>query len=483
MKHCHLWLLFRPLNTDSTQLVEGRSSSDFDKLSPNGIPPVIKAGLIITSALMLTVNPAFADAESPNYTLEQSLDYALSNNPELSIMQSRIEQANAQLGESLASFYPQIKASLSYQHSDNPAQAFAMIIAQRRLNFGGGDFNHPGGVDNYRPQVTATYSLFRGGQDYYRKQAAELGVETSELEKSATRNQLLNNVTAAFYGELAAMEAHDISLRSIEAVQSELNQSKIRFDSGVLLKSDVLSLEVQLAEAKDAEIQAANAIEIAHSMLKTLLGISASEPFAINTSQSALSPEAPAGFDALLEQANSRHPELKAAEKRAAIAEEQLNVAKAAHLPRADAFVSYGSDSKDLAFSSNRDNVSAGVMVEVDVFSGFATQEKIKKAEHELNAAHEMVRQTRLQMENHVKSAHLRLMEALNRQQVAKVAVNAAEEALRLVNEQRNAGVVTVTRYIEAEVARDKAKTRDISARYDALRAEAELKQATGFWN
>jgi outer membrane protein TolC len=74
-------------------------------------------------------------------------------------------------------------------------------------------------------------------------------------------------------------------------------------------------------------------------------------------------------------------------------------------------------------------------------------------------------------------------MEALNRQQVAKVAVNAAEEALRLVNEQRNAGVVTVTRYIEAEVARDKAKTRDISARYDALRAEAELKQATGFWN
>lgn len=37
--------------------------------------------------------------------------------------------SDAQLGESLASFYPQIKASLSYQHSDNPAQAFVMIIA------------------------------------------------------------------------------------------------------------------------------------------------------------------------------------------------------------------------------------------------------------------------------------------------------------------------------------------------------------------
>ena len=60
--------------------------------------------------------------------------------------------------------------------------------------------------------------------------------------------------------------------------------------------------------------------------------------------------------------------------------------------------------------------------------------------------------------------------------------MQASEEALRLVKEQRQAGVVTVTRYIEAEVARDKAHTRHISSRYDALRAEAELKQASGFW-
>ena len=426
---------------------------------------------------------AVADTSIGSFTLQQAIDYALENNPEIGIMQARIEQADAQLGESLANFYPQIKASLSYQHSDNPAQAFAMIIAQRRLDFNGTDFNHPGGVDNYRPQVTASYSLFRGGQDYYLSQAAELGVETSELEKTATRHHLINNVTAAFYAYLAAQDAHALSLRSVEAVQSELEQSKVRFDAGVVLKSDVLSLDVQLAEAKDAQIQAANAIEIAKTMLKTLLGLSAEQDFDVSESLNQPLPDAPVEFEALLNQARSQHPELKAAEKRAAIAEQQLNAAQAAHLPRADAYVSYGSDSKDLAFSSNRDNVSAGVMVEVDIFSGFATQEKIKKAEHELTAAREAARQMHLRVENQVKTARLRLEEALNRERVAAVAVIAAEEALRLVNEQRKAGVVTVTRYIEAEVARDKAKTRDISARYDALRAEAELKQATGFWN
>jgi outer membrane protein TolC len=265
-------------------------------------------------------------------------------------------------------------------------------------------------------------------------------------------------------------------------VQSELDQSRIRFDAGTVLKSDVLSLEVQLAEAKDAEIQAANAIELAQSMLKTLLGLPANETFVINSTQQAALPASPAVFDELLNQALSSHPELQAAQKRVAMAERQLDVAQAAHLPRADAFVSYGSDSKDLAFSSNRDNVTAGVMVEVDVFSGFATQEKIKKAEHELTAAKEAVRQTRLRIEHQLKSAQVKLQDALSRAEVSAVGVKAAEEALRLVNEQRQAGVVTVTRYIEAEVARDKAHTRQITARFDALRAEAELKQATGYW-
>ena len=428
---------------------------------------------------------AGADGNGGAFSLQQAIDFALENNPEIGIQQARIEQADAQLGEALAAFYPQIKASLSYQHSDNPSQAFAMIIAQRRVEFAKGDayFSHPGGVDNYRPEVTARYALFRGGQDYYRKQAAELGIESSELEKTATRHHLINNVTAAYYGYLAAQDAHELSLRSMEAIESELNQSRIRYEAGTLLKSDVLSLEVQRAEAQDGQIQAANAIELAQAMLKTLLGMPAEQNLTLTTTAEQVLPSPPAEFPALLDQALSQHPGLKAAETRVGIAEQQLKMAQAAHLPRADAFVSYGSDSKDLAFSSNRDNVSTGVMVEVDVFSGFATQEKIKKAEHELTAAQEAARQARLHVEHQVKAAQLKLLEALNREQVTTVSVQAAEEALRLVNEQRQAGVVTVTRYIEAEVARDKAKTRDISARYDALRADAELKLATGFWN
>lgn len=439
--------------------------------------------LYLALSVLLTVSSlAFAKQDSNSYTLEKAIETAVSNNPDMSIMEARIAQANAQLGEALAGFYPQIKTSLSYQYSNNPAQAFSMLISQRNLNFAGTDFNHPGGVEDFRPQITASYSLFRGGQDYYQKQAAELGVKTSQMEKTAAHNRLLNNVTAAFYGELAAIATHKLSLSSVDAVKAELEQSKSRFDAGTVLKSDVLSLEVQLSDAKEAEIQSANTIEMAQNMLKTLLGLSAADSFVIDETSEKNLPAKADNFNELLNQALANNPDLQAAQMRIAQTEKQLIAAKGAYLPRASAFVNYGADSRNMNFNGNNDNVTAGVMVEMDIFSGFSTSEKIKKAEQELIVVKETARQTRLQIENQLKSAQLKLQEALNRIQVSSVAVESAEEALRQVKEQRDSGVVTVTRYIEAEVARDKAHTRQINARFDAFRAEAELKQATGFW-
>ncbi len=415
------------------------------------------------------------------FTLQQAVDYAHKHNPNLQIMQERIGQAQAQLGEALSAFYPQVNVRLGYEHTDNPARAFAMIISQRRLDFANTNFNHPGGVDNYRPEVSAQYSLFRGGQDYYASKAAESAVVAATLDEAAIKNQLTEWVTSAFYAYLAALENHKVSLRSIEAVASELKQSKIRYDAGTELKSDVLSLEVQLAAAQDNEIHAANASELILTSLKTLLGLNSEQTFTIDTKAGHNLPKHPDSFNQLLADALAKRPELKAAEKRLEMADKQLRAAQGAYLPTANAYVNYGSDSKNLDFSTNRDNVSAGVMVQMNLFSGFRDSERINKAKHQLSIAKRQLTQTRLNIEKEVKSARLKLKEALNRLTVTTASVASAEEALRMVKAQRDAGTVTVTRYIEAEVARDQAHARKIAAYYDALRAKAQLNQAVGY--
>ncbi|NOR68775.1 MAG: TolC family protein [Methylomarinum sp.] len=441
---------------------------------------IYKKQLLIAATLFLN-SAALSATENHTYNLQQAIDHALTHNPNLQIMQDRIAQAETQLSIALSRFYPNIKTRLSYEHSTNPSRAFGMIIAQRRLNFSPSvDFNNPGGTDNYRPEVTASYSLFRGGQDYFQSKSAELGIEAATLEKKATHNQLIQAVSSTFYAYLAAIEADKISNRSIEAVENELKQSRIRYEAGSVLRSDVLSLEVQLAEAQDTKIQTLNAIELAKTGLQSLLGISTHELFKIDQSNDWLLPQANSSFDDLLNLAMAQRPEILTANKRIEIAQQQLNAARGAYLPKADAYVSYGSDSKNLDFNTNRDNVTAGVTVEMDIFSGFAHKAKVKKAEQQLAISKKSAKQTQLQIENAVKTAHLKLLEALARFKVTSASVKAAEEAFRLVNEQRKAGTATITRYIEAKVARDQSHARNIAARFDALRAETDLNQAIG---
>ena len=439
---------------------------------------------LLISALLLFSSANLTATENNTYNLQQAIDHALLNNPNLQIMQDRIAQAEANLGIALSSFYPNIKTSLSYNHSTNPSQAFGMIIAQRRLDLSSPtiDFNNPGGTDNYRPEVSARLSLFRGGQDYFQSKAAQLGVEAATFEKSAMRNQLIQTVSSTFYAYLASVEADKVAIRSIEAVNRELTQSRNRYEAGSVLKSDLLSLQVQLAQAQDTKIQTANAIELAKIGLKSLLGITADQAFEINASKQWQLPQSNQSFNELLTIAMVQRPETQSANKQIEIAQQQLNASRGAYLPKADAYVTYGSDSKNLDYSSNRDNVTAGVMVEMDIFSGFRDSNNIKKAEHQLAIAKKSAKQTQLMIENAVKSAHLKVQEALARIKVTSSSVTAAEEALRLVNEQRKAGTVTVTRYIEAEVAQDKSHARNIAARFDALRAEAELNRAIGSW-
>jgi outer membrane protein TolC len=419
-----------------------------------------------------------------SFTLDQAIDYALANNPDLQIASERIGQAEAQLGIALSAFYPQVTARVGYQHSNNPAEVFGMIVSQRDFDANSiSTINDPGYRQNFRPEIIGKLSLFRGGQDYQNKKAAELGIDVAEFERSTVRNALIEAVTATYYAYLAAIEAQKVAQDSIAAITSELNQTKLQYEAGTVLKSDVLSLEVQLAEAQTAEIRAANGIDITKASIANLLGLSSFQTFIVASSASTLpKPKLPASFNDLLDQAIAQRPEVKAAANQVEISLRKLKSEQGAYLPKADAYVSYGQNSQSPGFNSEKDNVTAGVTVEMDLFSGFNTQQRVKAAERKAAEARETERKTKLAIEQEVKTAFLNFKEALARLKVTEASVLSADEALRLVNEERRAEVVTVTRYIEAEVARNNAQSNTIAAHYDALSAEAALKKAIGDW-
>lgn len=453
--------------------------------------------LTVLPILMLSSESALADqvfqnstkavpekSSAQSFTLDQAIDYALSNNPDLQIATERISQAESQLGVALSAFYPQLTAKVGYDHSNNPAQVFSMIVAQR--DFGANSINNindPGYRQNFRPEIIGKLSLFRGGRDYHNSKAAELGISAAEFERSTVRNALIEAVTASYYAYLAAQEAHKVANDSILAIASELKLTRQRYEAGTVLKSDVLSLEVEAAEAQEALIRAANGIDLAKTGIATLLGLSADQAFSVTSASSTLpKPKLAASFTNLLDLAITQRPEVKAAANQVEIAQAKLKSEQGAYLPKADAYVSYGQNSQSPGFSGSKDNVTAGVSVEMDLFSGLETKNRVSAAERKAAEARETERKTKLAIEQEVRIAFLKLEEALARMRVTEASGAAADEALRLVNEQRRAETVTITRYIEAEAARNKAHSNTIAAHYDALSAEAALKKAVGDW-
>ncbi|MGZ5027051.1 MAG: TolC family protein [Methylobacter sp.] len=462
------------------------------KITKNKLAFILLPVLILSNVSALADNVPKTPADkivpeksiSQSFTLEQAIDCALTNNPDLQIAGERISQAEAQLGVALSAFYPQITAKVGYDHSNNPAQVFSMIVAQR--DFGANSINNindPGYRQNFRPEIIGKLSLFRGGRDYQNSKAAELGISAAEYERSTVRNALIEAVTASYYAYLAAQEADKVAQDSIAAINSELKLTKQRYETGTVLKSDVLSLEVKSAEAQEAQIRAANGIELAKTGIATLLGLAADQVFTVSPSASMLpAPKLTAPFNEVLDLAMSQRPEVKAAANQVEIAQAKLKSEQGAYLPRADAYVSYGQNSQNPGFSSSKDNVTAGVSVEMDLFSGLETKNRVSAAERKAAEARETERKTKLAIEQEVKTAFLKLEEAQARVRVTEASVAAADEALRLVNEQRRAETVTITRYIEAEAARNKAHSDTIAAHYDALSAEAALKKAVGDW-
>jgi outer membrane protein TolC len=412
-------------------------------------------------------------------TLEQAIAIALKRNPDIAGAAARTEVAKYQVKQAASAFYPRIGGRLGYIHTDNPAQAFGMIVAQRDFWFGI-DVNDPGPTESWRPEIFAQWSVYRGGQDMNRAMAGVHGVFAREYQRMAVRDAIVTGVVDLFYAILAAREQVGVARASVETIEAEKTKVQARFESGAALKSDLLSLDVRLAAAREGLIRAENGAAMARAGLGSILDMQVEEAVDLIPPEDP-GPDLPSvPLDHAIAVAFTKRPELRATRQAALARERELRAARGAYMPTLSAFGSYGQDAHDLRLSQQRDNWLVGAQLEIDLFAGFRNVSRVDEAEQQLREAEAMVRKTRLDVEREVRTTYLSLVNAKERVRVTEAAVAQAEEALRLVREQYEAGTSTVTRYLETELALTEARSMQIAARYDVMRARAAYRKAVG---
>ncbi len=451
------------------------SSNPFLIHSAAGLAARMSTAIIILAVIGAFLWPPAVSAGG--VTLEECIRAALAKNPNAEATALRIEAARATISQAKSAYYPLFLLSGDYRLSDNPTQAFMMQLNQRNLNISGPGFNpnDPSSTDNLRLSLGLKYSLYDRGMRSTQSSVAELGKDATVEQLAAVQNELIYQVTRGYYSVLQVQDLVDVQEETVTSLEENLRVASERYRAGSAVKTDVLNLEVRLAQAREDLIRARNGVQLAVASLNTAIGAELVE---------ATSRPSPAKHDELPMPAMpdpaaiENRPELRAANNRTRIKKQETRGSKGGYYPQVNAYGSYDVDTGDL--DNFEGSYVVGVMAEWEFFDGFRTASSISKAEKEWRAAQQDENNLRNQLILDLRRAHIQVSESRQRLEVTRKSVESAEEALRITQVRYREGAVNITELLTAQVGVTASQSRSVAAFYDYLIALSNLERSQG---
>ena len=426
-------------------------------------------GIPVFLALLAAGRPA-----ARAVTLDACIDEALRANPDVRAAAERVLAARAAVREARSAYYPVLGGSASYARTDNPPQAFFMRLNQRQASLQS-DFNNPPDTDTLALSLGAKYRLYDFGRRGLGVAMARGGAELARLALEALRNDLVHQVTRGYYSALQARAFVAAQEESVATLEESLRITRARVEAGSAVKSDALSLEVQLAQAREGLVGARNGVRLAVAALNTAIGTNLAEAAGLAACEEPRDARPPEREDECVLQ---DRPELRAARQAAAVARADADRARRSALPVLNAFGSLDWNAEQA--SDWERSYSFGVAAETDFFDGFRRSAAASGARARLRAAEAEVEKTAGALRLDLSSACLRAGEAWERLEVVRLAIRSAEEALRLTRQRYELGAADLAELLNAQAGLTGTRTRHAAALYDYLIARSDLERARG---
>ncbi len=410
-------------------------------------------------------------------SLEQVIGTAISNSPTMTAARERVAAASAVLEHARAQFLPTLDLVQHYQVTNNPVQSFMFTLNQAQFDLRS-DFNDPGTNDDWHTRLILQQELYTGGARTANAKSAAAREAARQRELLAVRNALTFQAARAFYRLLQAERLVEIHREAIERVKQHLETVTLRFEAGTAVKSDVLTIEVRLAEEEEALIAARTQLDIAWDVLENVAAVSF-RGFVLPADAPAL-PWEPLDIEleAAVERALRERPALAAMESERESAEHMQRRAAAGYLPQASVVADYDVHSGDL--SSQDESYFVGVSVRVPLLDGWRTRAAVREARAQRSQISAQLRQARLDIALDVRRAYRGVKDARARVAVAQQAIERAAESLREIEMRYENGAATITELVDGQVQLTTARGRHTVATADLRIARCRLLWAVG---
>ncbi len=451
--------------------------------------------LVILSALSakVTIAQSYTD-----YTLEQCIDQAWSNNLQLQQQKLSVDLAEQNLLQSRASRFPNLNGSAGHSYNfGRTVDPFTNDFATETVR-----------SNNF--SLSSGFNLFSGLQVQNTIKQNRLDLEAGKLDLESSYNDVALLVSSAYLQILFNLELVENAANQADITRLQVERTTKLVDAGTLPRGSLFTIQAQLATEELQLVNAQNQLDLAYLNLRQILFLPEDVEFTIAVPEIEMNETEDSPYSPMLVYgiAVQEQPQIRSAELRIMSAEKGLAVAKGSRSPSLSMRGSIGTgysgasleitdvimtDPEVIGLTASGEQVfgptfefqsrikpfndqlsdnlnrSLGFFLSVPIFNNFQVKTNISRSRINLENARLQNQIVREQLFQTIQQAHADATAALKRYTATEKNVTALQESFRYTEQRFNVGMVNSLEYNDAKNRLSTAESELLQSKYEFI--------------
>ena len=441
-------------------------------------PLVLALAAVIGTAALL---PAVAGAED----LMQTYELARAGDPQLSAAESTRDATKEGAVQARAALLPQIDGQASLSKSETENEGGASVNPDGSISIGRSESD-----STSRDLSVSVRQMVYDRSNFTRLESQRALSRASDFTLEAAGDSLITRTSAAYFNVLIAIETLAAAEAQEAALKKQFDFADKRLEVGLAPITDVHEARAQYDNARANTIVVRNALEDSYQALAEITGQTVRNLKGLpDDFRPALPTEQDS--DAWVATAIGNNPDLKALEEEVVSAEADVGTARAGHWPTLYFNGSYG----EQAFWGDRTNLlnnstiptgsdsrgpQASLILSVPIFSGGATQSRVRQALATRDVRADQLEQQKRAIVRTTRNAYQTLLAGITEVEARRLALVSARSAYDASQVGLEVGTRTVLDVLINQNTLFNAQREYSRAKYTFLQSRLVLEQSAG---
>jgi outer membrane protein TolC len=409
-----------------------------------------------------------------NASLQECIDYALSNRPDVQQSQLDEEIAERDIKSALSGWLPQINGTGSFNHNlKQQSQILTTNGVSSLLTFG---------AKNTSSLVLQADQQFLNAGLIQASKSAKFFRQQYKQNTENTKINTIVDVSKAYYDILSSKEQLNIINENIARLEKQLKDARAQYEAGLVDKTDFQRAQISISNSRADRKRTEELLKYKFAYLRELIGYSGDKPFGLSFEAASLENDVPIDTNQALDYQN--RVEFRLLETQRQLQAINTSYNKWSYLPTLSGFYNYGFNYQNQEISNlydtNYPSSIIGLRMTIPIFLGGKRTQEIKKAQLQERRVDLDLVNVRNQIGTQYEAAMATYKANLNDLRTNKENVEISRSVYNTIKLQYDEGIKTYLDLMTSETDLRTAQINYLNSLYNLLSSKLDVKQALG---